>query len=266
MFASVGGDPSASRTVYGAVVVLALIGVAFIILAVWLYKSTRVDLSLLAPLETMSDRKWRRLDPASQRRLLDDERPEGARPLHVAPSAPDVDAEFESGVHAADGFDDLAERDVAPVVHDDTAPIDTAEPAESGGEDAPNDESADAAAGSSPTAEAEVVEVVESMAGAEPTGESEVSQSVAGAGPTGASKVVGADGVLNGQDPDVTQNDAVDTGVPSLDGSEPSEAGDPASDEADVVESPTIVLSGTGDDSGSASGEPSHEKSARSAT
>ena len=53
---------------------LALIGVAFIILAVWLYKSTRVDLSLLAPLETMSDRKWRRLDPASQRRLLDDER------------------------------------------------------------------------------------------------------------------------------------------------------------------------------------------------
>ena len=251
MLASVGGDPSASRTVYGAVVVLALIGVAFIFLAVWLYKSTRVDLSLLAPLETMSDRKWRRLDPASQRRLLDDERPEGARPLHVAPSAPDVDAEFESGVHAADGFDDLAERDVAPEVHDDTAPINTAEPTESDGEDAPNDESADAVAGSAPTGESEVVEVAESVAGAEPTGESEV---------------VGADGALNGQDPDVTQTDVVDTGAPPLDGSEPSEDGDPASDEADVEELPTIVLSGTDDDSGSASGEPSHEKSARSAT
>lgn len=249
MLASVGGDPTASRTVYGAVVVLALIGVAFIILAVWLYKSTRVDLSLLAPLETMSDRKWRRLDPASQRRLLDDERPEGARPLHVAPSAPDVDAEFESGVHAADGFDDLAEREIAPDVHDDTAPINTAEPTESDGEDAPSNESADAADGAGPTGESEVVEAAES---------------VAGAGPTGESVVVGADGVLNGQDPDVTQDDAVDTGVPPLDGSEPSEAGDPASDDAEEL--PTIVLSGTGDDAGSASGEPSHEKSARSAT
>ena len=89
---------------------------------------------------------------------------------------------------------------------------------------------------------------------------------MAGAGPTGESEVVGADGVLNGQDPEIAQTDAVDTGVPPLDGSEPSEAGDPASDEADVEELPTIVLSGTDDDSGSASGEPSPEKSARSAT
>ena len=110
----IGGDPSASRVVYGAVGALLLIGVMLVLLAVWLVRQTRVDPELLAPLETMSDRKWRKLDPASQRRLLDDERPEGAHPLMTAPMQPSVDAEFESGVMPVSSFDDLVPVGSAP--------------------------------------------------------------------------------------------------------------------------------------------------------
>lgn len=110
----IGGDPSASRVVYGAVGALLLIGVMLVLLAVWLVRQTRVDPELLAPLETMSDRKWRKLDPASQRRLLDDERPEGAHPLMTAPMQPSVDAEFESGEMPVSSFDDLVPVGSAP--------------------------------------------------------------------------------------------------------------------------------------------------------
>ena len=107
--ATVGGDPRARRIVYATVIALVLIGVALVILAMWLFRSTKVDRALLSPLETMSDRKWRRLDPASQRRLLDEQRPEGAEPLHIAPIRPPVDAEFEAGTPDVEGFDDLVD-------------------------------------------------------------------------------------------------------------------------------------------------------------
>jgi hypothetical protein len=101
------GDPSSSRIVYGIVVALAVIGVALVVVAVWVFRQTRIDPELLAPLETMSDRRWRKLDPASQRRMLDEERPEGAEPLHPATSAPAPDEEFAAGGRPVEGFDDL---------------------------------------------------------------------------------------------------------------------------------------------------------------
>jgi hypothetical protein len=101
------GDPSSSRIVYGIVVALIVIGVALVAVAVWVFRQTRVDPEVLAPLETMSDRRWRRLDPASQRRLLDEERPEGAEPLHPATRVPVPDEEFAAGSRPVDGFDDL---------------------------------------------------------------------------------------------------------------------------------------------------------------
>ncbi len=101
------GDPSSSRIVYGIVVALLVIGVALVAVAVWVFRQTRVDPEVLAPLETMSDRRWRRLDPASQRRMLDEERPEGAEPLRPATSVPVPDEEFAAGTRPVDGFDDL---------------------------------------------------------------------------------------------------------------------------------------------------------------
>ena len=128
---TVGGDPDASRTVYAMVIALLLIGVALVFLAVWLFKQTKVDRGLLAPLETMSDRKWRRLDPASQRRLLDEERPEDAEPRDLAPIQPSVDADFEAGTSKVEGFEDLADDgkglDSEAVPLDDTTAMDQPE-------------------------------------------------------------------------------------------------------------------------------------------
>jgi hypothetical protein len=72
------GDTSASRTVYAIVVGLVLIGLLLIFLAVWLIRQTRVDLELLAPLERMSESRWRKGDTTTRRTLLDDVRPAGA--------------------------------------------------------------------------------------------------------------------------------------------------------------------------------------------
>jgi hypothetical protein len=111
----IAGDPAASRVVYGTVGALFLIGVVLVVLAFWLVRQTRVDPELLAPLETMSDRKWRKLDPASQRRLLDDERPVGAQPLLMTPMQPAVDAEFEAGEMPVTSFDDLVPVAAVPL-------------------------------------------------------------------------------------------------------------------------------------------------------
>ena len=103
------GDPAASRTVYVVVVVLAVIGVALIAVTVWLVRSTRPDLALLAPLERMATRRWSRLDPQARRRLLDEVRPEGADPLDRAPDEPEVDREF-AAIRPPVGFADLEDR------------------------------------------------------------------------------------------------------------------------------------------------------------
>lgn len=107
------GDTTSSRTVYAIVVALVVIGIVFAGLAVWLLKRTKVDAALLAPLELMDDRRWRSKDPATQRRLLDDARPEGAEPLRPAWEEPRVDPDFGASDQPVPSFDDLAAVAVA---------------------------------------------------------------------------------------------------------------------------------------------------------
>lgn len=87
-------DPRSTRIVYAMVIGLALVGVAFVMLGVWLVRRTRIDPEVLAPLERMGDRDWRARDPATQRRMLDERRPLGAEPLRSLQAVPVVDAAF----------------------------------------------------------------------------------------------------------------------------------------------------------------------------
>ena len=86
---------------------LAVIGVAFVLLAIWIIRQTRPDLDVLAPLERMGDGDWRKRDPSTQRRMLDEVRPEGAQPLTPEPMAPPLDDEFEKNEHPVSSFSDL---------------------------------------------------------------------------------------------------------------------------------------------------------------
>ena len=87
-------DPGSTRLVYSIVIALGLLGIGLAVFAWWLTRVTRPDRELLAPLEAIQSRRWRRLDPAGRRRLLDELRPEGAEPQDPAPSAPRRDDEF----------------------------------------------------------------------------------------------------------------------------------------------------------------------------
>lgn len=100
-------DPGSTRLVYAMVIGLAIIGVAFVLLAVWLIRQTRAEPEVLAPLERMGDSDWRRKDPATQRRLLDESRPEGAIPIHTEPAPPSLDDEFEHADESMRSLDDL---------------------------------------------------------------------------------------------------------------------------------------------------------------
>ena len=112
------GDPGSSRLVYAMVIGLVLVGIAFIVLAVWLIRQTRYDPPVLAPLERMGDKDWRRQsDPATQRRILDEVRPEGAEPLRSESSPPSLDAEFELADRPVASMSDLA----PPVAEDRSA-------------------------------------------------------------------------------------------------------------------------------------------------
>jgi hypothetical protein len=62
---------------------------------------------VLAPLERMGDPAFRKLDPATQQRTLDELRPEGAEPLATATAPPQLDAEFERVDRPVPGLDDL---------------------------------------------------------------------------------------------------------------------------------------------------------------
>ncbi len=75
------GDPSATRTVYSTTVILVLLGLALGALAVWLFRRTRPEPELFAPLETMDTRAWRKMDADERRRELDAVRPAGALPV-----------------------------------------------------------------------------------------------------------------------------------------------------------------------------------------
>ena len=104
----VASDAESSRLVYSMVIGLVSIGVALILLAVWILRQTRSDLEVLAPLERMGDGDWRKRDPSTQRRMLDEVRPDGAQPLAARePMQPTIDAEFEQNVHPLASFADL---------------------------------------------------------------------------------------------------------------------------------------------------------------
>lgn len=107
------GDPEGTRTVTSVVALLIALGLALVMIAVWLFRRTRPDPELLAPLEAMGERKWRRHDPMWQRRRLDALRPPGARPLEPSAAPPVVDEAFDRGPAAA-GFDDLQDQFIPP--------------------------------------------------------------------------------------------------------------------------------------------------------
>jgi hypothetical protein len=100
------GDPEGTRTVTSIIALLVALGVGLVMLAVWLFRTTRPDPELLAPLEVMGERRWRRGDPVWQRRRLDEIRPPGALPIDRASAPPDFDESFDDGP-SAPGFDDL---------------------------------------------------------------------------------------------------------------------------------------------------------------
>ncbi len=118
---AVSGDPESTRLVYAMVFGLVTVGVALVLLAVWILRQTRPDPEVLAPLERMGDREWSKRDPSTQRRMLDDVRPEGAQPLATEPLPPPVDLEFEQSDRPVASLSDLGpgvvaeERDPTPV-------------------------------------------------------------------------------------------------------------------------------------------------------
>ena len=103
------GDPGSTRLVYAMVAGLVAIGFAFILLGIWVFRQTRYDPPVLAPLERMGDKEWRRQrDPATQRRVLDEVRPKDAEPLRHESSPPNLDAEFELAERPLTSMSDLA--------------------------------------------------------------------------------------------------------------------------------------------------------------
>ena len=61
-----------TNTIYAVVLALGAIGLALAVLAVWLIRQTQPERELLAPLERMHDRSWRKQEPAQMRRDLDE--------------------------------------------------------------------------------------------------------------------------------------------------------------------------------------------------
>jgi hypothetical protein len=106
------------------VIGLVVIGLLLVVLGIWIIRQTRVDLDVLAPLERMGDSEWKKRDRSTQRRMLDEVRPEGARPLAPATQPPSLDDEFELAEHPVTTFGDLGpgvlseERDPTPIGSD----------------------------------------------------------------------------------------------------------------------------------------------------
>ncbi len=103
------------------VIGLVVVGVMLIVLGIWIIRQTRADLEVLAPLERMGDSDWKKRDRSTQRRMLDELRPEGASPLTPATQPPSLDDEFEQADHPVTSFSDLGpgivseQRDPTPV-------------------------------------------------------------------------------------------------------------------------------------------------------
>jgi hypothetical protein len=107
-------DPGSTQLVYAMVGGLVIIGLGFVGLGVWLVRQTRYDPQVLAPLERMGDRDWRKRDGMTQRRILDEVRPAGAEPLRSHPDPPELDAEFELSEHPVPSMTDLGPGLAAP--------------------------------------------------------------------------------------------------------------------------------------------------------
>lgn len=133
------GDPAATRTVYLTTIALVLLGIGLGVLAWWLFRRTRPEPELFAPLEEMETRSWRKLGPAERTESLDAVRPWGARPVSREDGvggdpADDENAEDDTGV------DDVEESDSAVDASEegDTPPVDES----AGGVDDANDDDA----------------------------------------------------------------------------------------------------------------------------
>ena len=111
---------SAAETgaIYGVVAALVLIGIALAVLAVWLIRQTRPESELLAPLERMHDRSWRKQEPAQMRRDLDEVRPTHARPVARGRNVPEIDDEFAQSQPRLATFDDLSVQHVSGIRHE----------------------------------------------------------------------------------------------------------------------------------------------------
>ena len=111
---------SAAETgaIYGVVAALVLIGIALAVLAIWLIRQTRPESELLAPLERMHDRSWRKQEPAQMRRDLDEVRPTHARPVARGRNVPEIDDEFAQSQPRLATFDDLSVQHVSGIRHE----------------------------------------------------------------------------------------------------------------------------------------------------
>ena len=103
-----------ARQLWSIVALLIVLGIGLVMLAVAVFRVTRPDRELLAPLEVMGRRKWRNADPVWQRRELDAVRPPGAEPLSPTRLRPVPLEGFDAGP-TAPGFDDLhGDDELAP--------------------------------------------------------------------------------------------------------------------------------------------------------
>ncbi len=100
---------------------LALLGIVLIGFTIWYWRATRPEHRALAPLEVMSDRKWRSADTGEQRRSLDEVRAPDSPVLATARvAAPPTDfAVLAAGrllpsIDDHAGFGDLVEATVTP--------------------------------------------------------------------------------------------------------------------------------------------------------
>ncbi len=115
---------------------LALLGIVLIGFTIWYWRASRPEHQALAPLEVMSDRKWRSADTGEQRRSLDEVRapdspvlapalsgapPDDLAVLAAARELPSIDD------HA--GFGDLVEASVTPEGEPHAEPADDVPPA-----------------------------------------------------------------------------------------------------------------------------------------
>jgi hypothetical protein len=98
---------------------LALLGLALVGFTIWYWRATRPEHRALAPLEVMSDRRWRKSDVGEQRRTLDEVRAPDSPAVVPAASPPDDLAVLSASrdlpsIDDHAGFGDLVDAAVTP--------------------------------------------------------------------------------------------------------------------------------------------------------